>query len=156
MASPSLTTASLQIEGNQRVALKQFAMPSRPVGISLALLLATVAAGLTIRFARLGLPPFIVKYGGSTLWALMLYWIVSALLPTWRLPAAALFTGVLATVVEFVKLYHSPGLDAFRLTLPDVVLLGRLFSVWDIVAYWLAIVAGGVIDQRIRRRPLRP
>jgi len=98
----------------------------------------------------------VVKYGGSTLWALMVYWIVSTLLPSWRLPAVALLTGVLATAVEFVKLYHSPGLDAFRLTLPGVLLLGRFFSVWDIVAYWLAIVAGALVDQRIRRRPLRP
>jgi hypothetical protein len=119
-------------------------------------MLATVAAGLAVRFARVGLPPFVVKYGGSTLWALMVYWIVSTLLPSWRLPAVALLTGVLATAVEFVKLYHSPGLDAFRLTLPGVLLLGRVFSGWDIAAYWLAIVAGAFADQRIRRRPLRP
>jgi hypothetical protein len=131
-------------------------MPSRPFGLSLALMLATVAAGLAVRFAHVGLPPFVVKYGGSTLWALMVYGIVSTLLPAWRLPAVALLAGVLATAVEFVKLYHSPGLDAFRLTLPGVLLLGRVFSGWDIAAYWLAIVAGAFVDQRIRRRPLRP
>lgn len=131
-------------------------MSYRPLGLSLALLLATVAAGLAIRFARLGLPPFLVKYGGSTLWALMVYWIVSTLLPSWRLPAVALLTGVLATAVEFVKLYHSPGLDAFRLTLPGVLLLGRFFSGWDIVAYWAAICVGAAVDRSIRRRPLRP
>jgi hypothetical protein len=86
----------------------------------------------------------------------MVYWIVSTLLPSWRLPAVALLTGALATGVEFVKLYHSPGLDAFRLTLPGVLLLGRVFSGWDIAAYWLAIVAGALVDQRIRQRPLRP
>jgi Protein of unknown function (DUF2809) len=131
-------------------------MRSRPFGLSLALMLATVAAGLAVRFAHVGQPPFVVKYGGSTLWALMVYWIVSTLLPSWRLLAVALLPGVLATAVEFVKLYHSRGLDAFRLTLPGVLLLGRFFSVWDIVAYWLAIVAGALVDQRIRRRPLRP
>ena len=76
-----------------------------------------------VRFASLGLPSPIVKYGGSTLWALMVYWIVSTLLPSWRLPAVALLTGVLATGVELVKLYHSPGLDAFRLTLPAIFIL---------------------------------
>ncbi len=117
-------------------------MPARAALLSSGLLLGTVVAGLVIRFARLGLPTLVVKYGGSTLWALMVYWIVSALLPSWRLPAVALLTGVLATAVEFAKLYQSPGLDAFRLTLPGVLLLGRFFSGWDIVAYWLAIVAG--------------
>jgi hypothetical protein len=86
----------------------------------------------------------------------MVYWIVSALLPSWRLLALVLLTGVLATAVEFAKLYHSPGLDAFRLTLPGVLLLGRVFSVWDIAAYWIAIVVGGFVDMGIRRRPIRP
>ncbi|HLJ85203.1 MAG TPA: DUF2809 domain-containing protein [Candidatus Angelobacter sp.] len=125
-------------------------MRYRPLRVSLALITITMVAGLLVRFARLGLPPGVIKYGGSTLWALMLYWIVSALLPSLRLRTIALLTGVLATAVEFVKLYHSPDLDAFRLTLPGVLLLGRFFSVWDIVAYWLAIVAGAVVDQRIR------
>jgi hypothetical protein len=126
-------------------------MPSRPFGLSLALMFVTVAAGLTIRFVPLGLPPFVVKYGGSTLWALMLYWIVSALLPSWRVLANALLASVLATAVEFVKLYHSSMLDAFRLTLPGIVLLGRYFSVWDIVAYWIAISFGAFVDQGIRQ-----
>jgi len=131
-------------------------MPSRPFLLSLALMLATTAAGLAVRFAPLGLPLFVVKYGGSMLWALMVYWIVSALLPSWRFLAVALVAGTLATAVEFFKLYHSPTLDAFRLTLPGVLLLGRFFSVWDIGAYWLAIVIGAFVDQRIRRRPLQP
>ena len=64
-------------------------MRSRPFKISLALIVATVAAGLAIRFAPLGLPSFVTKYGGSTLWALMIYWIVSTLLPRWRITAVA-------------------------------------------------------------------
>ena len=128
-------------------------MRSRPLWVSLVLLCGTVSAGLAVRFARVGLPPFVVKYGGSVLWALMVYWIVSTLLLSWHFPTVALITGVLAMAVEFVKLYHSPGLDAFRLTLPGVLLLGRVFSGWDIVAYWLAIVAGALVDQRMRRPP---
>jgi hypothetical protein len=118
--------------------------------LTLALMVVTVAAGLTIRFAPLGLPPFIVKYGGSTMWALMAYWIVSTLLPSRRLLTVVLLTGTLATAVEFVKLYHSPILDAFRLTLPGIVLLGRFFSAWDIVAYWLAISVGALVDRGLR------
>ena len=123
--------------------------PSRPAGLSLALMLVTAAAGLAVRFASLGLPHFLVRYGGSTLWALMIYWIVSALLPQ-SIPAAAVLAGSLATAVEFVKLLRSPALDAFRLTLPGVLLLGRFFSVWDIVAYCLAICAGAFADRSLR------
>jgi Protein of unknown function (DUF2809) len=126
-------------------------MRVRRLTISLALMAATVAAGLTFRFAHLGLPQFAVKYGGSTMWALMIYWIVSTVLPWWRISAVVLLAGLLATGVEFAKLYHSPVLDAFRVTLPGTLLLGRFFSVWDIVAYWIAISAGAIMDRRLRR-----
>jgi len=84
------------------------------------------------------------------LWALMIYWLVTTLLPRWSLSKAAVLAGILAAAVEFLKLYRTPALDAFRLTLPGILLLGRYFSVWDIVAYWLAIVAGAIVDRRMR------
>ena len=127
----------------------------RSIVLSFALLFATVVAGLTIRLAPVGLPAFVVKYGGSTLWALMVYWIISAIQPAKPLYANALLAGVIATAVELVKLYHSPELNAFRLTLPGILLLGRFFSFWDIVAYWLAIAAGVLLDDSMRQ-PLKP
>ena len=122
----------------------------RPLAHSLGLMFLTVIAGLTTRFAPLGLPHLAVKYGGSMLWALLIYWIVSTLLPARRLLTVALLAGAIATIVEFGKLYHSPALDAFRLTLPGILLLGRFFSTWDIVAYWLAISVVALFDRRIR------
>jgi hypothetical protein len=87
-------------------------MPSRPLLLSLALMLVTIAAGLTVRFAPLGLPLFVVKYGGSTLWALMVYWIISALLPSWRLLPVALLAGTLATAaVATVAFQPLPAFD---------------------------------------------
>jgi hypothetical protein len=106
-------------------------------------------AGLTIRLIPLGVPALIVKYGGSMLWALMIYWIVSALLPSLRLLVIAIISAALTTAVEFFKLHHSPAIDAFRLTIPGILLLGRVFSAWDILAYWLAILIGLLIDHRI-------
>jgi Protein of unknown function (DUF2809) len=126
-------------------------MRGRRIGISLAVILATIAAGLAVRFAPLGLPPFIVKYGGSALWAVMIYWLFSTLLPAWRIIPVVILAGAVATAVEFLKLYHSPGLNVFRLTLPGIILLGRYFSVWDIVAYWLAILVGALLDAKILR-----
>jgi hypothetical protein len=124
-------------------------MRLRSIPLSLALLLCTIAAGLAIRFALIGLPAGVVKYGGSMLWALMIYWIVSSLFG--RLVLAALLAGTLATAVEFFKLYHSPGMDAFRLTLPGILILGSIFSGWDILAYWAAIAAGAILDARLRK-----
>ena len=125
-------------------------MRSRPLGLSLLLMAATLAAGLLLRFARLGLPLFVSKYGGSMLWALMIYWLVTTLLPRFSLARGAVLAGILAAAVELLKLYRTPSLDAFRLTLPGILLLGRFFSLWDIVAYWLAIALGAIIDSRMR------
>jgi hypothetical protein len=125
-------------------------MKPRPLKTSLALFLVTVMAGLAVRMAPLGLPAVVVKYGGSMLWAVMIYWVVSTALARWRLPVVGLIAGAIATAVEFFKLYHSPGMDAFRLTLPGMILLGRTFSVRDIVAYWVAIGIAAWLDGRIR------
>lgn len=125
-------------------------MTPRPIPRTLALLLVTLIVGLMVRMAPLGLPPFIVKYGGSMLWALMIYWIVSALFARWRLPSVASISGAIAAAVEFLKLYHAPWLDAFRLTLSGILVLGRHFSLWDILAYWIAIALGAYVDGMLR------
>ena len=124
----------------------------RPISVSLTLVVVTILAGLAVRFAHLGLPPLIVKYGASALWALMIYWIVSTVLPRSPVVAVALFAAAIATIVEFAKLIHFPALDAFRLTLPGILLLGRFFSLWDLLAYYAAILLGALLDHRLRNR----
>ena len=129
-------------------------MHPRSMALSLVLMAVTMITGLVVRFVHFGLPPVVVKYGGSMLWALMIYWIVSTLLPSVRLCSVALLTAGITTAVEFFKLFHAPALDAFRLTIPGILLLGRFFSAWDILAYWIAIVAGVLLDRRIRSSAL--
>lgn len=126
-------------------------MTPRPILHSVTLVLVTIVAGLAVRLTPLGLPVTVVKYAGSMLWAMMIYWIASTVLGRSRIVTVALIAGLLAACVEFFKLYHSPRMDAFRLTLPGILLLGRYFSVWDIVAYWIAICAAAFLDNRGRR-----
>jgi hypothetical protein len=77
---------------------------------------------------------------------MMIYWIAALLFPTWKVTSLIPATGAIATVVELIRLYDSPGLDAFRVTLPGVLLLGRVFSWWDILTYWVAILIAAGID----------
>jgi hypothetical protein len=109
-----------------------------------------MSAGLLVRFVPLGLPPILTKCGGSTLWAFMIYWIVSTLSGSFRLGGSGSLAALLVTSIEFLKLLHSPSLDAFRLTLPGVLLLGRFFCMRDLVAYGLGITAGILMDRQIR------
>jgi hypothetical protein len=113
----------------------------RPLALSTLLIVATIAAGRTIRLAPLGLPNALVEYRGSLLWALMIYWIGSSVRSLWPLTRGAFVSSAIALCVELFKLYHAPMLDAFRLTLPGKLLLG-VFSLWHLVAYAAAIIAG--------------
>jgi hypothetical protein len=110
------------------------------------LALVTILCGLVWRLVPLGLPAVFVKYGGSALWAVMVYWLVAFVLPRKAPRSLGFLAAVVAVAVECFKLYHSPGLDAFRLTLAGKLLLGRVFSVRDIVVYWLAIVVAAFLD----------
>ena len=127
-------------------------MRRRPFLASALLTFGTIAAGLTLRLTHFNLPFVIVKYGGSMLWALMIYWIVSSVRPRWPLTQGALLSMAIATAVELFKLYHTPWLDAFRRTLPGTLLLGRVFAAWDLLAYAVAIFAGMLADRAMRSR----
>ncbi len=104
-----------------------------------AFMLAAIAAGLVVRLVALGLPSALVKYGGSALYAVMLFWLLAALAPRTRSIWLALAAACLVTAIECFKRVHSPGLDAFRLTLAGKLLLGRIFAWRDLLAYYLAI-----------------
>jgi hypothetical protein len=115
--------------------------------ISAALALALIPIGIAWRLAPLHLPPFLYKYGGSVLWAAMLYWLAAALLPRLSPSRVAALAALIATLVECSRLVHAPALDAFRTTLAGKLLLGRFFSLKDILAYWLAILACAALDR---------
>jgi hypothetical protein len=131
------------------------AVRPRPFALSAALVCGVAAAGLALRLVPAGLPAPVVKHGGSVLWAMMVYGIVSTLLP-WQPPRrCALLAAAVAVAVETSQLYHAPALDAFRQTRPGALLLGRVFSLWDIVAYCAAMVPAAAIDRRLRKKPCR-
>jgi hypothetical protein len=133
------------------------AQPDKPVVprqrslIRTALALAVIVSGLSLRWYGfpLGLPAFVVKYGGSLLWAAMVFLLVGALAPRLSRTQIAAIAAAIAIVVEFSRLVHTPWLDAFRLTTAGALLLGRIFSLWNLVAYLIGIVAGVWLDSRV-------
>ncbi|WP_263410925.1 ribosomal maturation YjgA family protein [Terriglobus tenax] len=112
----------------------------------LLLLLLTIPVGLAVRYAPLHLPWFWSKYLGSAFWAVALYWFVAMLLPRLRPVALACIAGIAATLVELSRLVPEPHVDAFRLTLAGKLLLGRYFSIKNIVVYLLAIALTAAAD----------
>lgn len=112
-----------------------------------------VPVGIAWRMAPLQLPWFWYKYGGSALWAAMVYWLTAAIWPKGRPLAVAAIAAAVAAGVEFSRLVHTPGLDAFRLTLAGKLILGRIFALRNVIAYWLAVAAAAGVDARWLKRP---
>ena len=115
--------------------------------------LAVIAAGLALRRfgLSLGLPASVVKYGGSMLWGTMVFFLVAIPAsgqPRWKI---ALISIAIAIGVELFRLVHTPWLDDFRLTTAGALLLGRVFSPWNIAAYAAGIGLGMLLDRGGRR-----
>ena len=132
-----------------------------PMIVRALLCLAIIAAGLALREFGLGagMPASIVKYGGSVLWAAMVLFLVNILsgltglrLPRWR---TGLISAAIAIAVELFRLVHAPWLDAFRLTPAGALLLGRIFSLWDMLAYGVGIILGVILDRLALPAPSR-
>ena len=115
----------------------------------IGLCLVIIISGLALRRFGfgVGLPAAIVKYGGSILWGAMVYFLVAIAMPRtlrWHVMTAS---AVIAVGVELFRLVHTPWLDDFRLTLTGALLLGRVFSVWDILAYGVGIWLASCLDR---------
>ena len=123
---------------------------------SLLLLLITIPIGLAVRLLPLGLPWFLYKYLGSVLWAVALYWFLAAILPKLRPRAVATIAITIATLLELSRLIPIAPIDAFRLTVAGKILLGRYFSIKNIVAYALAIACTAALDSSSHFRRQNP
>lgn len=122
-------------------------MPSMP-RIKYAVLTALlIGAGLLVRSPLFGLAHALAKYSGSIVWGAMVYAAIACLQPSRGLLRTAIAASLLAASIEFSQLWHTPTLDAFRSTTIGVLLIGRFFSWWDIVAYLFGIAAICLFDK---------
>jgi hypothetical protein len=117
--------------------------------IRACLCLAIIVSGLGLRGfgLGLGLPAVFVKYGGSVLWGTMVFFLLAMATPGLSRQHIALISAGIAVCVELFRLVHAPWLDAFRLTLAGALLLGRIFSLWNMLAYGVGIVLGMLLDR---------
>jgi hypothetical protein len=112
------------------------------------LCLCIIVCGLLLRGygAGLGLNAFVVKYGGSMLWGTMVFFLVALAASNLPRRTIALISVLIAVAVELFRLVHAPWLDEFRLTLPGALLLGRIFSAWNVLAYAVGIGFGVLLN----------
>lgn len=111
--------------------------------------LSIIVCGLALRGfgSGLGPPTFFVKYGGSLLWGTMVFFSVAMVARGQSRPRIALISISIAVCVELFRLVHAPWLDAFRLTTAGALMLGRIFSPWNMLAYGVGIIFGMLLDR---------
>ncbi len=116
------------------------------------LCLSIIVCGLALRKfgLGLGLPSVLVKYGGSMLWGTMVFFLVAIAAPGQSHRRVALISASLAVCVEMFRLVHTPWLDDFRLTTAGALLLGRVYSPWNMLAYSVGIMLGMILDRLAR------
>jgi len=107
--------------------------------------------GLASRRYQAALPEFVGEYAGDTLWALMLFLLVSTLLAGRTTMSRATISLVLAFLVEISQLYHAHWIDSIRNTMPGGLVLGFGFLWTDLVCYAVGIVVGAVTEREMRR-----
>ena len=110
-----------------------------------------LVTGLASRRYRGQLPAFLSDYAGDTLWALMLFLLVSTLLAGRPIVARAAISLALAFLVEISQLYHAPWIDSIRQTTLGGLVLGFGFLWTDLVCYSVGIAIGALVELGIGR-----
>lgn len=111
----------------------------------------TMLAGLGSRTFRAYLPSFFAEYAGDTLWALMLFLVVSTPLVGRPILTRAAISLALAFLVEISQLYHAPWIDLIRQTTLGGLILGFGFLWTDLVCYSVGIAVGSLTEWGIKR-----
>ena len=113
--------------------------------------IVVVIAGLASRRYRGQLPAFLAEYAGDTLWALMLFLLVSTLLAGRPILTRAASSLALAFLIEISQLYHAQWIDSIRQTTLGGLVLGFGFLWTDLVCYSVGIATGSLTEWWIRR-----
>lgn len=91
---------------------------------------------------------------GDALWAAMMVWWISAVVPEARLVARGSVAFGLCVAVELSQLLHTPALDAVRQTTFGRLVLGSGFDARDLLAYAIGVVVA-VLLERVADSALR-
>ena len=122
---------------------------SRPLHSFAAVLV--IGIGLLWRSHFLSLPSFIAKYGGDSLWALVVFLCFGFVFPRCPTLRIGFIAVCFAWSIEFLQLYHAPWIDGIRSTVPGRVVLGTMFNSPDLLAYVIGIALGAFAEYVILR-----
>lgn len=113
------------------------------------LLVATILLGLATRRFPDQFPTVVATYGGDTLWAMMVVWLLAIARPTATRLSLAGNAFAIATAIECSQLYRAPWIDAWRATTLGALVLGQGFLWSDLLCYAVGVALAAVVDRAI-------
>ena len=105
-----------------------------------------IVAGLASRQYPHLLPPFMAEYAGDTLWALVLFLLISTMFAGTSLAFRTAIALAIAFLVEISQLYHAPWIDSIRQTRLGGYALGHGFLWTDLICYTVGIASGACTE----------
>lgn len=114
-----------------------------------ALAAGTIAVGLVVHGGWLPLGKEARDVTGDALWAMMIVWWISALVPSLALRARAVLSLAICFAVELGQLYHATYIDAIRSTTLGHLVLGSGFDPRDLGAYTAGVLIAALLDRRV-------
>jgi len=104
------------------------------------LAIVTIVVGLLVHFDGRVLSFRVRDVLGDALWAMMIVWWMGVALPSVRLSVRGVAAFAVCVAIEFSQRYHTPFLDAARLTVPGQLILGSGYDPRDFLAYAAGVV----------------
>jgi len=104
-----------------------------------------VVCGLLSR-SSFPLPEIFRVYGGDTLWAMLVYYLIAIFLKNRKPHIIGLLSLSFSYFIELSQLYHAPWLDMIRNTTFGALVLGFGFLWSDLVCYTVGVGAALVSD----------
>ena len=108
--------------------------------VYLLLLIVTVPIGLATRSATLELPTIIKTYGGDTLYATMMFWLVRLIAIEKSLVKVAIIALLACFFIEILQLYQADWIQSIRHTFPFGLILGYGFLWSDWLCYAVGVL----------------
>lgn len=115
-------------------------------------ILAVIALGLASRKFPSLFPAVLDKYPGDALWGLMVYFIVAFFKKDAPAVRIAILALLLSCADEFSQLIQVSWLNDIRHTFIGHLILGTVFSWYDMLAYAVGIFTGFLFDKIIFER----
>lgn len=107
----------------------------------------TICTGLLVRLKKQWFPDVVNLYLGDILYAFMMFYIVSFLIPgksSWTRGMIAL---LICFAIELLQLYQAGWINALRQTIPGRLVLGSGFLWSDLLAYFMGVTAALLFDK---------